>query len=107
MIKTFLKHLFLEKCIDILFDGIQNSFSQPDMPPIIENRETEHQYIKTIKRYHNGKWYTGTAVFEKSFLDQMNEFHISWNLSRIQTELEESCEYVIKKQIEHEKEEIW
>jgi len=72
IIKTLLKHIILEKCINVLFEGIENSFTQIDYDKTkIQTTETEISIIKTVIKKHNGELIHYTNIFEKANLNQV------------------------------------
>jgi len=100
MIKTFIKHLIFEKCIDVFFQGIENSFKQPSLQTIIKTLENDRRIIKTMFRWYKGREYSARSIFEKSEFDRFEEFGFSWTLDDAHRNLEGVCEKIIEQQIE-------
>lgn len=74
MLKLFLKHWTLEKCIDIIFDNIARSFKKPPIPRIIRFTQTRlgNKLVKTLTTTYKGADYTITNTYaDKDIRDLM------------------------------------
>lgn len=68
MIKTLLKQIILEKCIDTLFSSIRKNLIQyKDINYIITTVEDKNCIVSDIKYIYNNKEYKCRHVYSKNF----------------------------------------
>lgn len=79
MIKTFIKHHIYEKCIEVIFEGIQKAFVKPNIEYEIlhfRNEGNKDGYTKMTMTYlHKGKRCDLTLSIPSRLIHEMSKHH--------------------------------
>ena len=102
MIKTLLKHIILEKCIEIVFDGIAKSFKQPERRYEIIDKRTEgpdeNGILKTTITYKI-KGETHTMVMQQHESTRGKLMETGMTRQQAERELEDVLLFEIESQV--------